>query len=335
MNFAFAGTPDFAAWVLADLAALSRRPAVVISQPDRPRGRGRKATPPPAVLEADRLGLESVRVEDVNDPGVLARLETAGVSILVVGAFGQILKWPLLEAFLCLNVHASLLPAYRGPAPIERALAAGEPCTGVSIMRMVEGLDEGPWALQTSVSVGPRDDVGSLGRVLALVGAIGVDQALNGLADGTLRWTAQQGPATYAAKLCAADCQLDLGKGAAAVHDQVRSLSPGIGARATSGGVEFKVWRTWPYGEPGLEPVPSEGAGVAGRPGEVQVGSTRLFVGCGQGVVELLMVQPAGKSKMAASDFMRGYGVRLGGCLEPPGRRRPDRQAPDGLQLQG
>lgn len=335
MNFAFAGTPDFAAWVLADLAALRRQPALVISLPDRPRGRGRQVTAPPAVLEADRLGLESVQAENINDPAVLARLRATGISILVVAAFGQILNLPLLEAFLCLNVHASLLPAYRGPAPIERALAAGERCTGVSIMRMAEGLDEGPWALQTSVSVGPRDDAGSLGRVLAVVGAAGVDQVLNGLADGTVRWTAQQGTASYAAKLCAADCRLDLGKGAAAVHDQVRSLSPGIGAGATSGGVEFKVWRTWPYGQPGLGPLPREGAGVAGRPWEVQVSGARLFVGCHQGAVEVLMVQPAGKSKMATSDFIRGYGARLSGWLESPSRRRPDRRAPGGLQPQG
>lgn len=327
MNFAFAGTPDFAAWVLADLAASGRRPALVVSQPDRPRGRGRKPTAPPTVLEAERMGLECLQAENINDPAVLSRLRAGGVSALVVAAYGQILKPPLLESLLCLNVHASLLPAYRGAAPIERALAAGEPCTGVSIMRMAEGLDEGHWALQTSVSVGPRDDAGSLGRVLALVGAMEVGQVLTGLAEGTVRWTAQQGRATYAAKLCAADLPLDPARGAAAVHDQVRSLSPGIGARATSGGVEFKVWRTWPYGQPGLEPLPQEGAGASGRPGVVQVSGTRLFVGCGQGAVEVMIVQPAGKSRMAASDFIRGYGARLSGRLESLAGRQADHGA--------
>jgi len=327
VNFAFAGTPDFAAWVLADLVALGRRPAIVISQPDRPRGRGRKAASPAAVIEADRLGLESFQAEDVNDAAVLARLHAIGAATLVVVAFGQILRPPLLESFLCLNVHASLLPAYRGAAPIERALAAGEPCTGVSIMRMAEGLDDGPWALQSSVSVGPRDDTGSLGRVIAVMGAMGLDQVLTGLADGTVGWTAQQGMATYAAKLGIADCRLDPGKGAASVHDQVRSLSPGIGAWSASGGLEFKVWRTWPYGQPGLQPLPSEGAGVSGRPGEVLVSGSRLFVGCGQGAIEVLLVQPAGKSKMAASDFIRGYGARLGGWLDSPDKRVPGRRA--------
>ncbi len=187
------GRPISPPGCLADLAALGRRPVLVVSQPDRPRGRGRKATAPPAVLEADRLGLECLQAEDINDPAVAARLRATGVSTLVVAAFGQILKLPLLESFLCLNVHASLLPAYRGAAPIERALAAGESCTGVSIMRMTEGLDEGPWALQTSVSVGLRDDAGSIGRVLALLGATGIDQVLTGLAEGTVGWTEQQG----------------------------------------------------------------------------------------------------------------------------------------------
>jgi methionyl-tRNA formyltransferase len=283
-------------------------------------------------VEACRMGLECVQAENINDPAVLTSLRAGGVSILVVAAYGQILRAPLLESLLCLNVHASLLPADRGAAPIERALAAGESCTGVSIMRMVEGLDQGPWALQTSVSVGPRDDGGSIGRVLAFLGATGVDQVLTGLAEETVRWIEQEGTATYAAKLCAADLRLDPAKGAAAVHDQVRSLSPEIGVWARSGGVEFKVWRTWPYGQPGLELLPSEGAGVSGHPGEIRVGGVRLFIGCGQGAVEVLIVQPAGKNKMAAADFVRGYGARLGERLEPAASRRPDQGAPGGIE---
>jgi methionyl-tRNA formyltransferase len=323
VNFAFAGTPDFAAWVLADLASLGRRPALLIAPPDRPRGRGRKAGAPAAALAADRLGLEMIRAENINDTSVLARLRTSGVSTLVVAALGQMLGPPLLESFNCLNVHPSLLPAYRGAAPVERALAAGETCTGVSVVRMSEALDEGPWALQTSVSVGLRDDAGSLGRILALIGAVGVDQVLTGLADGTVRWTSQQGASSYAAKLCAADCILDTGKGAGAVHDQVRSLSPEVGVWARSGEVRFKIWRSWPYGEVGLEPVPGDGVRVTGRPGELQVSGFRLFVGCDQGAVEVLSVQPAGKTKMVTSDFIRGYGACLGTRLDPPDGLEP------------
>lgn len=316
MNFAFVGTPDFSAWVLSDLAALSRRPALVISQPDRPQGRGRKVNAPAAALEARRLGIDCVQVADINDPALVACLQAVEVTTLVVAAFGQMLKGPLLDSFLCLNVHASLLPGYRGAAPIERALAAGEPAVGVSIMRMVRGLDEGPCALQTSVSVSLRDDAGSVGRVLALLGAVGTDQVLTGVADGTVSWAEQHGEATYAPRLGPPDCVLDPFKRAGSVHDQVRSLSPGIGARATSGGLGFKVWRTWPYGRPGLEPVPGAGARVAGRPGKLRTGGGRLFIGCEQGVVEVLLVQPAGKNKMPASDFLRGYGSRLGQSLD-------------------
>jgi methionyl-tRNA formyltransferase len=282
-------------------------------------------TAPAAAVEAERLGLECLQPTDINDPAVLERLQDVGASILVVASYGQIFRRPLLDSLLCLNIHASLLPAYRGAAPIERALAAGEAHTGVSIMHMTERLDEGPWALQSSISLGLRDDAGSVGRSLAVLGAIGVDQVLTGLSDGTVTWVEQQGPSSYADKVCAADCVLDTARGARAVHDQVRSLSPGVGARAASQDLGFKVWRTWPYGQPGLGAVPGEGAEVAGRPGQLQVADSRLFVGCAEGAVELLMVQPGGKGKMAVSAFLRGYSRRLGDRLERPADDcRPD-----------
>lgn len=311
MNFAFAGSPQFAAWVLSDLDSLRRRPSLVISQPDRPQGRGRRPAPPPAAAEAARLGLECLQTEDVNSPAVLNRLRTVGASTLVVAAFGQMLSPALLGAVLCLNIHASLLPAYRGAAPIERALAAGEERTGVTIMRITEALDHGPWAVQTAVTIGLRDDAGTVGRALALLGAIGVDQVLTGLADGTVIWNEQEGDSRYATKLCSEDCLFDFARGAKAVHDGVRALSPGIGARASSGDLHFKVWRTWPYGQPGLQDVPPEAAAAAGDAGRVVKDGGRLFVGCVEGAVELLEVQPAGKKSMDTAAFLRGYGGRL------------------------
>jgi len=317
VNFAFAGTPDFAAWVLHNLAALGQRPAVVISQPDRQRGRGCKVGAPPAVAEAARLGIDVVQTEDINSPAVTQSLEEAKVSTLLVASFGQMLRRSLLDRFLCVNIHTSLLPAYRGAAPIERALAAGESGTGVSIMRITEPLDEGPCALQIGLTLSLRDDAGSVGRALGVLGAIGASQVLTGLADGTVRWTEQSGPASYAHKLTARDCVLDPFKGAKAVHDQVRSLSPSIGARTASGAVGFKVWRTWPYGQPGLDPVPGSALAVSGRPGKIVVDQGRLFIGCGEGVIELLMVQPAGRSRMATAAFLRGYRGRLAVELMP------------------
>jgi methionyl-tRNA formyltransferase len=318
VKFAFAGSPDFAAWTLQDLVELGRRPSLVISQPDRPVGRGRRAAAPPAAAVARRLGLDLVQPADINAPEVIGLLRSSGAEVLVVSAFGQILRKELLDAVLCINVHGSLLPAYRGAAPIERALAAGEPCIGVSIMRVEQALDRGAWALQTSLSVSLWDDAGSVGRALAFLGARGVDQVLTGIEDGTAVWMEQEGPTMYAEKLRAEDCLLAFSRPARAVHDQVRSLSPRVGARVSSGGLQAKVWRTWPYGQPGLAPVPPEAAGVAGRPGAVAALKTRLFAGCAEGAVELLSIQPDGKSTMTAAEFLRGYRRRLGPEMTTP-----------------
>jgi methionyl-tRNA formyltransferase len=322
VNFAFAGAPEFAARTLEHLVALGRRPTLVISQPDRPVGRGRKAAAPPAAVVAQRLGLDVIQPPDINAPEVLDRLRAAEVEVLVVAAFGQILRSTLLDSVLCVNIHGSLLPAYKGAAPIERALAAGETSMGATIMRITAALDSGPWALRTALSVSLRDDAGSVAQALAFLGARGVDQVLTGLADGTVVWTEQEREAepVYAEKLCWQDCLLDTAKPARAVHDQVRSLSPRVGARVASGGLQFKLWRTWPYGHLGLTPVPAEGAEVAGHPGRIAASTFRLFVGCAQGAVEVLSVQPDGKSKMGAAEFLRGYRSRLGDRIVPPAK---------------
>lgn len=317
MKFAFAGTPLFGAWVLRDLVELGCPPALVISQPDRPQGRGRKGAPPPTVTHAGLLGLESLQTEDINSPIVLEHLRKLEVSTLVVAAFGQLLTRSLLESMTCINVHASLLPKYRGAAPIERALAAGEASTGVSIMRMTEGLDEGPWAQQTSVSVGLRDDAGSVGRVLALLGAVAVVQVADALADGTVEWREQVGPSSHATRIEARDCLIDTTISARVVHDRVRALSPWIGARAASGEVRYKIWRTWPYGQPGLPAVPDAAQSAAGCAGRLLVVGDRLFLGCADGVVEVLEVQPVNRPRMTAAAFIRGYAGRLGAWLGP------------------
>lgn len=319
MSFAFAGTPEFAAWVLKDLADRGRRPSLVITQPDRPCGRGRRTTAPPVAIEAARLGLDSVQTGDINSPSLLEQLRAASISTLVVAAFGQLLGRTLLDSLLCLNIHASLLPAYRGAAPIERAMAAGEERIGITVMRITERLDEGPMALQKALTVDLHDDVGSVARVLALLGAVGIDQTLTGISDGTVTWTEQSGPSIYAEKLGARDCVLETARGAKAVHDQVRSLSPSVGARASTGGLELKIWRTWPYGEPGLDPLPQCAQAVAGSPGRLLARDGRLFVGCADGVVEILVLQPAGKARMTAAAFLRGYSERLRDRLGPAG----------------
>ncbi len=316
MKFAFAGSPDFAAWTLEDLVGLGRRPTLVISQPDRPVGRGRRAAAPAAAAAAGRLGLDLIQPEDINAPAVVEQVRTSGAAVLVVAAFGQILRRNLLDSVPCINIHASLLPAYRGAAPIERALAAGEECTGVSVMRVVEALDAGPWALKTSLSISLWDDAGTLARALAFLGARGVDQVLTGIEDGTVVWTEQDGESVYAEKLCQEDCFLNPACSARAVHDQVRALSPRVGARVACGGVRFKVWRTWPYGVLGME-TPADAVPAVGRPGAIEATPTRLFLGCTEGVVEILSLQPDGRGRMTAAEFVRGYRGRLGASITP------------------
>ncbi len=324
MNFVFAGTPDFAARVLRELDESGRRPSLVVSQPDRPRGRGRRTCCTPTILEARRLGIDAVQVDDLNAPDTIERMAATGAKTLVVAAFGQILRGPVFERFFCLNVHAGLLPAYRGAAPIERAIAAGEEWTGVTIMRVTKPLDEGPWALRTALSIGLHDDAGSVSRALAVLGAVGIDQVLTGLSDGTVTWHDQEGPSNYAQKLTVEDSVFDTGLDARALHDRVRSLSPCVGARTRSGAVEFKVWRTWPYGMAGLGPLPESAATAGGVPGSLLATEGRLFCGCREGAVELLLVQPAGKARMAAADFLRGYAARLGAAFEVPACRTKD-----------
>lgn len=315
MKFAFAGTPDFAAWVQTHLEEIGRRPSLVISQPDRPQGRGRKLCSPSVAQAARQSGTPCIQVDDINTADVADALRQSGAKVLVVAAFGQLLKPRLLEEFLCLNIHASLLPAYRGAAPIERALAAGERTMGISIMRMTEGLDEGPWAVQTSISIGLRDDAVSVGRALALLGATGIDQVLTGIDDGNVVWTPQQGHSTYASKLSPGEAWLDVSGSALVAHNKVRAFAGGLGARADATGTSFKVWRSWPYGIDEAPEVPAMAASVNGSPGAVVVDGGRLFVGCGQGVLELLSVQPVGKNRMAASDLLRGYASKLGDRL--------------------
>ena len=320
VRFAFAGTPEFAAWVLKHLHDLGRAPVLVISQPDRPRGRGRKMAAAPAVEAAQALGIPWLTTVNINEQPVLDALRERHAQMLIVAAFGQMLRPVLLDSLPCLNVHASLLPAYRGAAPIVRALRAGETETGVCIMRMLPGLDDGPWAERSRLTISPRDDAGSLGRKLALLGAVGVDQVLTGTADGNLLWTEQVGEASYAPKVLPEDRPLDLTLPARLVHAQVRSLSPDIGCDAAVSGLQFKVWRAWPVGAAETQSL-GEAAGIAAEdPGRLAVVGERLFAGCDDGLIEFLRVQPAGKGPMDAASFLRGYASRLGGRIVPADR---------------
>lgn len=256
---------------------------------------------------AVRMQLPLIETPDINSAEVRAALLGAHVETVLVAAFGQMFREPLLTSFDCINVHASLLPAYRGAAPIVRALMAGEEQTGVCIMRMTEGLDEGPVAARSIISVGLWDDRDTVESTLALVGAHAAAHVLDALSGGFAQWEPQGEHATYAAKLVASDRGLDLTRPAAQVHDHVRAMSPTPGATTRMGDLEVKLLRTWPNtSQEAAAPL-----SVDGRPGELAIVGERLFLGCGEGSVEILRVQPSGKRAMSAAEFLRGYSSSL------------------------
>ncbi len=234
MSVVYLGTSDFAAAILAALAAEpAHRPALVVTRPDRPRGRGRRLSSPPVAEAARDLGLELAQPEKVNDPAAVEQIVRAAASgaeppVAVVCAFGALIAEPLLSALTVLNVHPSLLPRWRGAAPVERAIMAGDERTGVSIMRLTAGLDEGPVCLAEPEAIGPRDTYGSLAPRLE---AIGARLLLRALADQPPFSEQPEEGVTYAEKIGPSDRRLDPGRPAAELDRTVRALHPHIGAR--------------------------------------------------------------------------------------------------------
>jgi methionyl-tRNA formyltransferase len=289
------GTSAFAAAVLRRLARSPHRPALVVTPPDRARGRGRKLASPPAADEARELGIEVLQAESVNAPDALAAIRSAEPRAGVVCAFGQLIREPLLSELELLNVHPSLLPRWRGAAPIERAILAGDAETGVTIMRLTEGLDSGPVALREAAAIGD-DDFGALAARLERLGGELIVRALDRLEGGELEFTDQDdAQATYAQKIEAADRRLDPGRPAEELARRVRALNPHIGAYlelAAGERLRVRVARA------------EDGELAAGA---VAAADGQLRVGCGQGVLVVSELQPPGGRAMAAEDYLRGH----------------------------
>jgi methionyl-tRNA formyltransferase len=227
---AFLGTSEFAAAVLERLARSPHRPSLVVTPPDRPRGRGRQSGPPPAAGAAGALGIELLQAESVDDDAVVEQIRAARPEAIAVCAFGQVIREPLLSGLL-LNVHPSLLPRWRGAAPIERAIMAGDERTGVCVMRVTAGLDAGPVALREEVPIGQEDDFGTLSERLAALGGELLVQAFDLQGEGRLELTEQDdAEATYAEKIDPDARRLDPGRPAAELARTVRALTPHIGA---------------------------------------------------------------------------------------------------------
>ena len=297
MKIAFAGTPDFAATVLRGLISSSHEVGLVVSQPDARKGRGRRAQPTPVAQLARSLDLplrQPARMSEVAG-------EISSNDALVVAAYGQILRPNTLYAASegAWNVHASLLPKYRGAAPIERSIMAGEPESGVTIIRMDEGLDTGPMALQRPLPIPPDMTGGELSELLAGLGTEAVVEVLNQIESGAVNLIEQDSlHATYAPKLLDEDLEIRWDRSVEDVANLVRALSPHLGARAFNSGVEgpVKIWRAEVFD--GVVPTLKAGA--------IRTENGRILVGCGVGVLEVLELQMPGGKRLAARDFLRG-----------------------------
>ncbi|PRX36999.1 methionyl-tRNA formyltransferase [Meinhardsimonia xiamenensis] len=307
MRLVFMGTPDFAVPALEALAAAGHEIAAVYTQPPRPAGRGKKPRPSPVQARAEAMGLEVRHPVSLRDAAEQAAFAALKPEVAVVVAYGLILPRPILEAPArgCLNIHASLLPRWRGAAPIQRAIMAGDAETGVCIMQMEEGLDTGPVLACEATPIGAEETAGELHDRLAEMGARLIVEVLGRLDEIEPKPQSETG-VTYAAKIDKAEARVDWRRPAVEIDRQIRGLSPFPGAWTVIGGERVKL-------------LASRLAEGRGAPGEVLAGSPgeRLVVACGQGAVEITRLQRAGRGAQEAAAFLRGHpvpkGARLGG----------------------
>ncbi len=312
MRYAFLGSPPFAVPVLEALLASEHDALALISRPDRPRGRGRVVHESSLVKLARKRGLGVLQPETTRDPPFLAELRSLEPEVLIVASFGEILRTELLELAPhgALNVHGSLLPRYRGAAPIQAAILAGDAETGVSVQRIVLALDEGDVLLEKRIPLGERDTAGDLFDRLALLGGEAIVEALDHLQAGNAVFTPQDPElATYAPRLKKTDGEVDWAKGAAELERLVRAMTPWPGASARTPNGKGLVIREARLLD-----------GGAGEPGELLEVDKRCVVACGEDALELLRVQPAGKRDLEAIDWLRGARLALGDRLANGGR---------------
>lgn len=300
MRTVYLGTSDFAVTVLGHLARSEHRPELVVTRPDRPRGRGRKLQAPPVADAARVLGLEVYQPDNVNSEEALERVALAKPDSVCICAFGALIKEPLLSAYPMLNVHPSLLPRWRGAAPIERAIEAGDTETGVTIMRPVAEMDAGPICLQRSLQIFADDDYGSLSRRLAELGGELLVEALD--TQPECREQPSEG-VTVARKIDPDDRRLDPDASAVDLERRIRALRPHVG-----------TYIELPDGERlGVRRATALPGAAGVRHGELSVEDGRLLYGCAGGALELLEVQPSGGRPMDTGSYLRGHAAKLGG----------------------
>jgi len=296
LRFAFAGTAPFAELVLERIMAAGAAPVAVVTNPDRPRGRHGTPQPPAIKRAALERGLPVLQPQNVSAPEAVSELLTCGPQALVVCAYGQIVGERLLDALPTVVVHPSLVPRWRGAAPVERALMAGETELGVTILKMTAGVDEGPVGDVRLVHVPADADAGRAYELLAPAAVAGVLATLDGMAAGTLLWREQEGEVTYAAKITPHDKLIDWTCAATVIVGQVRALSPSIGAVTDLLGKRTLIWRA------------AAGSGPLPAPSR-----ERLALPAGDGWVDVLELQQEGRTRMTAAEFLRGAGRALAG----------------------
>ena len=294
MKLLFAGTPEFAAIALDALVAAGFEIALVLTQPDRPAGRGLRLQPSAVKQRAIAHGLPLVQPANLREPATHAMLQTVAVDAMVVAAYGLILPAAVLDIAPrgCLNIHASLLPRWRGAAPIQRALLAGDDATGITIMQMDEGLDTGAILLQKCVVIGDADTAQTLHDKLALLGAHCIVHALR---ERRTPQPQDSAHATYAAKITKAEALIDWSRSADEICRQVRAFNPTPGATTAFKGVLHKVWSAQPV-ECGTAP-----AGTV-----LKVDADGIVVAAGKDAVKILEVQKAGAKRLTAVNFLAG-----------------------------
>ena len=310
LRVAFAGTPGFAASALQAIIAAGYEVPLVLSQPDRPAGRGMKLVASPVKQAALAAGIAVDQPAKLRSEAQRAALAACTPDVLVVAAYGLLLPREvlLLPRLGCINIHASLLPRWRGAAPIHRAIEAGDEETGITIMQMDEGLDTGPMLLRRSLPISPEDTTGSLHDRLAALGAGMIVDALDALEGGGLVVQPQpQEGVTYAAKISKAEAAIDWRRPALEIERAVRAFDPFPGAVTSMRGIPVKVWRA----------VVQQAAGAPGTISSVDVDG--IVVACGQHALRLTMLQRPGSRRLAVREFLRGFPVCAGervGCAD-------------------
>ncbi len=317
MRLVFLGTPEFAVPTLEATVGAGHEVAAVLTQPDRPRGRGQKAAASPVKEAALRLGLTVYQPERVRRPEAVEYLRGIGCDAMVVVGYGQIIPQAVIDLapLGIVNVHASLLPKYRGAAPIQWAIVRGETRTGVTTMRIDAGLDTGDMLLKAETEIGPDENAIELGGRLAVMGADLLVETLEGLRAGTIVPEKQDdAQATLAPLLKKEDGAIDWTGPARAIHNRVRGLQPWPGAQTSFRGQPLHLWKT-------KSPIRGSGAVQGDRPTPVPGQFVSLkppAVACGQGVLELLEVQLEGRKRISAADFANGQRLTENDILGEP-----------------